>query len=179
MAQLSTNGPQGAMQQQVQGTEQAGHPHLPVGASSQGSSPATPPRTMTAAHGHGRSSRKRNKGNLARSATCGAQAPRKRVGPHASSGPGVPTPGCLRQRGSRPHLRWPATRVADIGVLGQGSASMARWAPGDEKASKGQDTPHVCTHRQLGSRRSPTADPEPGSATGSATRVRRRQVCRF
>ena len=35
------------------GLDRAGHPHLPAGASSQGSSPATPLLLMAAAHGHG------------------------------------------------------------------------------------------------------------------------------
>ena len=37
-------------------------------------------------------------GNLARVAACGAQAPR--IGTQASWGPCVPSPSCLKQRGS-------------------------------------------------------------------------------
>ena len=70
------------------GLDRAGHPHSPVGTSSQGSSPATPLLLMAATHGHGKGGRKRNRGNLAQGATCGAQAP-ERVGPQASYGPWV------------------------------------------------------------------------------------------
>ena len=72
----------------------ARHPHLPAGASSPGSSKAPSLLRKTAAHGHGRGGRKRNRGNLARGATYGAKTP-GRVWAQS------PSPGCFRQRGSQ------------------------------------------------------------------------------
>ena len=36
-------------------------------------------------------------------------------------------------------------------LISVGSASMARWATGDDKVPKSQQAPHVCTHWHLGS----------------------------
>ena len=70
----SITDPKEAMQQQAQGAEQG--IHIYQWAPAAGSSPAAPSQVM-AAQGHGRGGREQNRGNLARGASCGAQAPRK------------------------------------------------------------------------------------------------------
>ena len=117
------------MQQLVLGTEQGGASTFTSRCQQQGSSPATPPRIMAAAHGHGRGGRKRNRGNLARGATCGAQAPRKGWASRPLGVLGPPPLACLRQRGSKATTRagqpleWQTpdrgTWVPDPGCLAQ------------------------------------------------------------
>ena len=90
----------------------------------------------------------------------------ERVGQQASCGPGAPTPGCLRQRGSK------ATgRPLDTGVLG--SPTLAVW----RSALTGQSP---CWHQHLedaSARRKGTVDKARGVSSAPTPHGRQRATC--
>ena len=79
-------------------------------------------RVMAAARGHGRGGRKQNRGKLAR-----RTRPQEKVGHLASWGPGVLTPGCLREQGRGATTRLIGHKAA-VGVLGPPSLAVWRSA---------------------------------------------------
>ena len=118
--ELSTNGPQGALQLQERGTEQ--------GKASTFTSGHQPPRQQPcdAIATHGSSTRTWQRRPETKQGQTSPKGYVWSTGPQASWGPGVPMPGCLRQRGSK------ATARADqppewqnLGVLG--SPTLAVW----------------------------------------------------
>ena len=67
-------------------------------------SPAVALHVIAAAHGHGGGGRNKTEANSPEGLNRG-QGPKKKGGPTASWGPGVPTPGCLHQQGHEVLIR--------------------------------------------------------------------------